>query len=421
VTEGTREQDQRVGGISARLAAWLAWSLCTLSLALTALSLLLLALNLSHPGVHIFDFWPENTVAAAGFSTVGAVIVSSRPNNTIGWLLNAAGLLLGLNHFTSEYAIYTYLAQPGTLPGGEVAAWLAFWLFVPALTLIMFVFLLFPAGRLPSSRWRWFAGFSVIAASVGVVSVAFSSRATVLGPVPNPLGIEGVRYIDRIVEPFLFTLLLLAASAMFVRLRQATAVERQQIKWFAYAAAVAVSGNILGHSLFEATDTPWLRWVGVIPGMVGVLGMPVAMGIAILRYRLYDIDILINRTLVYGSLTAMLAVVYFGGVTVTQAIFRTITGQEEQPQLAIVISTLVIAALFAPLRRRIQSFIDKRFYRSKYDAVKTLEAFSAKLRNETDLDALSDDLVEVVRETMRPAHVSLWLRPDTAPQREQAD
>jgi hypothetical protein len=149
--------------------------------------------------------------------------------------------------------------------------------------------------------------------------------------------------------------------------------------------------------------------------------MPVAMGIAILRYRLYEIDLLIKRTLVYGALTALLAVVYFGGVTATQTIFRTLTGQQQQPQLAAVVSTLVIAALFNPLRRRIQAFTDRRFYRRKYDAAKTLEAFSAKLRDETDLDALSGDLVGVVRETMQPAHVSLWLRPDTAPKAEQAD
>ena len=145
------------------------------------------------------------------------------------------------------------------------------------------------------------------------------------------------------------------------------------------------------------------------------------MGIAIFRYRLYEIDILINRTLVYGLLTLTLALIYLGGVATTQAIFRAITGQEQQPQLAIVVSTLVIAALFNPLRRRIQAFIDRRFYRRKYDAAKTLEAFSAKLREETDLDALSDDLVEVVRETMQPSHVSLWLRPDTASRAKQAD
>jgi hypothetical protein len=145
-----------------------------------------------------------------------------------------------------------------------------------------------------------------------------------------------------------------------------------------------------------------------------VPSIPIATGIAILRYRLYDIDLLINRTLVYGSLTVMLALVYFGGVATTQAIFRVLSGQQEQPELAVVVSTLVIAGLFMPLRRRIQSFIDRRFYRRKYDARKTLEAFSAKLRDKTDLDRLGEDLMGVVKETMQPAHVSVWLPPDGA-------
>ena len=162
----------------------------------------------------------------------------------------------------------------------------------------------------------------------------------------------------------------------------------------------------------------WLQFLLYVTNL-SFAGVPVAIGFAILRYRLYTVDFLINRTLVYGSLTVMLAAVYFGGVVATQAIFRVFTGQEEQPQLAVVVSTLVIAALFNPLRRRIQGFIDRRFYRSKYDAAKTLEAFSAKLRDETDLDALSEDLVQVVRETMQPTHVSLWLRPDTTAKKDE--
>ena len=166
-------------------------------------------------------------------------------------------------------------------------------------------------------------------------------------------------------------------------------------------------------------QTPlWFELIFSLAG-VGFAGVPVAIGIAVLKYRLYDIDVVINFTLVYGSLMAMLALVYFGGVTATQTIFRALTGQEQQHQRAIVISTLVIAALFNPLRRRIQSFIDRRFYRNKYDARKTLEAFSARLRDETDLETLNNDLAGVIRETMQPAHVSLWLRPDRPPNGKQ--
>jgi hypothetical protein len=212
---------------------------------------------------------------------------------------------------------------------------------------------------------------------------------------------------------------LISAASLFVRRLRARGVERQQLKWFTYAVAITVSGFILTYTISEAVGSVWLRWAGNVITVVGVLGIPISMGIAILRYRLYEIDLLINRTLVYGSLTAMLVGVYVGGIVVLRGLLRTLTGQESQ--LAIVASTLAVAALFNPLRHRMQAFIDRRFYRSKYDARQTLEAFSAKLRDETDLDALSDDLVGVVRETMQPAHVSLWLRPDTTSKGKQAD
>ena len=201
-------------------------------------------------------------------------------------------------------------------------------------------------------------------------------------------------------------------------MQSADGEERQQIKWFAYSAAVLLGDFVFVVLPAQAIAGPGAAFIFII---IGLMGIPVAIGIAILRYRLYDIDRIINRTLVYGSLTAMLALVYFGGVTVTQALFQTLTSQEQLPQLLVVASTLLIAALFTPLRRRLQSFIDRRFYRRKYDARKTLEAFSSKLRDETDLDALSEDLTSVVRETMQPAHVSLWLRPDPAQRRVSAD
>jgi hypothetical protein len=208
-----------------------------------------------------------------------------------------------------------------------------------------------------------------------------------------------------------------------VRFRRSGGEVREQIKWIAFAASLlglvllveVVSALIVAPDTF-GTGGSQPFWLKLLQDAVTLsyAGIPVAVGFAVLKHRLYDIDIVINRTLVYGSLTALLALVYFGGVATTQAVFRALTGQEEQPQLAIVVSTLVIAALFNPLRRRVQAFVDRRFYRRKYDAAKTLAAFSAKLRDETDLDALNAELVSVVQDTMQPAHVSLWLRPDTA-------
>jgi uncharacterized membrane protein YhdT len=205
-----------------------------------------------------------------------------------------------------------------------------------------------------------------------------------------------------------------------MRLRRAAGVERQQIKWFAYAAAASVMATSLAYLVPGVIDTPlWFERMGFALNIAFIPAIPIAIGIAILRYRLYDIDRIINRTLVYGALSATLVALYFGGIVMLQRVFVLLTGQ--QSTLAVVASTLLIAALFTPLRRLIQGFIDRRFYRSKYDARKTLEAFSAQLRNETDLEALSDDLVGVVRETMQPAHVSLWLRPETPRNGEQAN
>jgi uncharacterized membrane protein YhdT len=249
-----------------------------------------------------------------------------------------------------------------------------------------------------------------------VVTGAFASGALldVLGPIENPLGIDGLTGVYATLLLFVSPLLTAAAAfSLFVRLRRAVGVERQQIKWFAYAAVATVSASTLANVIPRVIDTPlWFERAGFVLNVAFVPAIPVSIGIAILRYRLYDIDIIINRTLVYGTLTVLLAGLYEGSIVLLQEAFRTLTGQ--QSGLAIVASTLLIAALFTPFRRRIQSFIDKRFYRRKYDARRTLEAFSAKLRNETDLDALSEDLVGVVRETMQPVHVSLWLHPDPA-------
>jgi hypothetical protein len=397
--------------VSKRTATWLAWSMCALSLALTALSLLLLVLTLAHPEVPMYLYWAEDTLIAVSFSTVGAVIaprLSSR--NPIGWLFCATGLLSGMTNFSAEYAVYALLVASESLPAGEAAAWLLSWAWVPSVGLIVFSLLLFPDGRLPSSRWRWFFWLSlhlIIVATISQTFVPDLVGAYGVDDIPNPLGVEGLPNYWELIQTLVFTLMLVSAASLFVRRLRARGVERQQLKWFTYSATLAISGTILTYIVAEAIGSVWLGWVGYVLTLVGLMGIPISMGIAILRYRLYEIDLIINRTLVYGVLTATLALFYFGSVTTLQYLFSLLTGQGNT--LAIVASTLAIAALFNPLRRRIQSFIDRRFYRRTYDARKILEAFGTKLRDQTDLEKLCEDLGEVVEETMQPSHISLWL------------
>jgi hypothetical protein len=406
--------------MSARVTAWLAWSLCMLDVALAVASLILGLLN-ERTLAEIFTSWSAGPAIGAlatetvSFSVVGALIASHRPENPIGWIFLADGFCYGLVIAGDEYAVYALLTNPGALPLGAEASWLGQWVWAPGLGLsLVFLPLLFPDGHPPSPRWRpvgWLGGLSIGLAVVSSTIGLWPERgpALVTGDESPSLVVHVL--VDFIAVPMLFVAGLGAVISLFVRFRRAREDERQQIKWFAAAAALSLVWIIV----FGQASLRGLPGVIVaLSALLVIPSIPIATGIAILRYRLYDIDLIINRTLVYGSLSAALALVYFGGVATTQAIFRALTGQEQQPQLSVVVSTLAIAALFMPLRRRIQSFIDRRFYRRKYDARKTLEAFSAKLRDETDLDALSADLVAVVRETMQPAHVSLWLRLDPA-------
>ena len=338
-------------------------------------------------------------------------------------------MLSGMIDYYSVYGV----TRPGSVPFPVAIAAINNWLWVPTVGLLgTYLLLLFPDGRLPSRRWRplaWLSGAVIVVE--GVASLLAPGPLQNLEGVPNPFGLEGqywVAAVGWVVLPLLPLCMLASALSLVLRYRRSGGEVREQIKWIAFAASfmgvlylgIMSAGTIMW--VVSAPETPIglgarSLWGALLENVMvlSFAGIPVAIGIAVLKYRLYDIDLIINRTLVYGALTTTLALVYFGGVATIQATFRATTGQEEQGQLAIVVSTLVIAALFSPLRRRIQAFIDRRFYRRKYDARKTLETFSAKLRDETDLDALSDDLATVVRETMQPSHVSLWLRPDTPP------
>jgi hypothetical protein len=412
--------------MSTRVAAWLAWSLCLLCVALAGACLIFSLLNGHTLYEMVLTGIPTTVILLTqmvSFSVVGALIASHRPENPIGWLFCAAALFYGIEIAGEEYAIYALLTNPGSLPLGAELAWLTEWIWAPGFGIILvFLPLLFPDGHPPSRRWRgvgWLGGLSIGLICVLTSIVLWPER----GPALLQLGgfggeVEEWRsavsdWVLRLGGPMLLLAGLGAVLSLFVRFRQARGDERQQIKWFASAAALTLAWIIVAEQ--QSGE------IVALSGLLVIASIPVATGIAILRYRLYDIDRIINRTLVYGVLTGILALVYFGGVAASEAIFRALTGQEQQPQIAVVVSTLVIAALFTPLRRRIQSFIDRSFYRRKYDAAKTLEEFSMKLRNETDLNALSDDLVGVVRETMQPAHVSLWLRPETATKGEQAE
>jgi len=339
-------------------------------------------------------------LALPAFATVGAVVAMLRPKNGVGWLCLAFCVLLVL---------------VGMRPGGE-AYWIpwnvlgpmqgvAWNLMVPPLPVTLML-LIFPEGRLPSRRWWAVVAF----ASVGYV-------LTFLGVyMPGDYAHVGLPVGAWIA----IATLLASVAAVVLRWRRSKDQERQQLKWLVYVVTLATIAGLAGLAVGQVWDYAYVPAVLLVTAGVG-LGIPAAIGVAVLKHRLYDIDLLINRTLVYATLTATLALVYFGGVTATQTFFRTITGRERLPQLVVAASTLVIAALFNPLRRLIQTFIDRRFYRSKYDAQKTLERFSMKLRDETDLEALRGDLVGVIRETMQPERVSLWLRESSVDAKPKAD
>jgi hypothetical protein len=353
-------------------------------------------------------------VLILAFATVGALVASYRPENTIGWLFLSGAFVWIVGELTLEYGVYALITDPGALPAGVWAAWFGAWARGVGWSLnVTFLLLLFPTGRLPSPRWRpvlWgVVGFVVLYTLSSSLSPETNDLR--LTSVRNPFGLESetMGLLYEFVNSTFPLLLVASGTAVIVRFRSSRGDERQQLKWFAYAVAVMVVVFVIWFSFVLAGLVPPSSLMYEVP----LIGLPVATGFAILKFRLYDIDLIVNRTLVYGSLTLVLALMYFCGIVTLQRHFVALTGQ--QSTLAVVASTLLIAALFTPLRRRIQSFIDRRFYRSKYDARKTLEAFSAELRNETDLEALSENVVGVVRETMQPAHVSLWLLPATFP------
>jgi len=350
------------------------------------------------------------------FVGVGLLLTLRLPRHPVGWLLLWAGALFQLTFAAGAYKWAAFIRAPGTLPLGEVALLIGIaWL--PALGCLFLAIMLFPTGRPPSPRWRLPAAVVVMATALGLVAELLGPREFPVQPSPfgaqgalpltvaNPLAIDGpLGTLLGYVGAFPLVVYLIPVAAVLVRFRTAAGTERQQLKWFAYAASIVMV-------FFVATGFGLFSYLGgVLASLVAVVVMdliPISVAIAILRYRLYDIDLLINRTLVYAGTTAVIGGAFFGGIVLLQTLLRPFTTGSE---LSVAASTLVSFALFQPLRRRIQRAVDQRFYRSRYDAGRTVDAFSARLGDEVDLDAVRDDLLDAVGDTMQPAHASLWLR-----------
>jgi hypothetical protein len=390
--------------VSRRTAGWLAWSLCVLFVLMQALAVW----EGARGPTGTFDLFG---FAVVGYAIVGALVASRRPGNALGWLLLATALAFAVGNSGEVYVV------DRSNPGRAAVGWVASWAWILWVTLsAVFLPLVFPDGRLLSRRWRpvaWLGGFALAltVAGMGVQPGHLALNETVW----NPLGLDGAaaewaEVALRIGGVLVGAAVLLAAASLVLRFRRARGVERQQLKWFAFAGLLALTGLALA-AVGDWLPAPWSEPVGGLGWstfLLGALvGIPVAIGIAILRHRLFDIDIVINRALVYGTLTVALAAAYLVSVLVLRLFLSPATGHSD---LAVAASTLAVAALFRPLRNRIQGVVDRRFFRQRYDAVRTLDGFVGRLRDELDLDALGVDLRRVVDETMQPAHVSLWLR-----------
>ncbi len=399
--------------MSPRTASWLAWALCALTVALVAYTVVFAFSTSGGTGGNqglTFLF------AVVWCAVVGAVVASRRPRNPIGWLFAVSAASFATAEATFRYAVYGLVIEPGSLPAAGAMAWPQTWMWVPGVLLVLvFLPLYFPNGRLLSPRWRVALWLGIaFSAAAACFSAFLPGLVSDVPGVNNPLGVEALRPVEAVIDvvmQWLFSLVIfLSVVSLILRFWRSRGEERQQMKWLTYAAATMFAMILLTNSLDE--DTALFLVVDSLTALT-FAGIPAAVGVAVVRHRLYDIDRIINRTLVYGVLTVSLALVYLGSVVSLQTFFRALTGGTSQ--LVIVASTLAIAALFSPLRRGIQAFVDGLFYRRKYDAAKILEAFSAKLRDETELDRLGGELIQAVRGTVQPAHVRLWLRPPARP------
>lgn len=358
------------------------------------------------------DSWLELLVIplqAVAFATVGMLIAVKRPDNSMGWLFGLVGAFAAAYAFTNHYQVVALTTRPGTLPWGEAAAWVQAWMYVPALVIFFsFVPLLFPTGRLLSRRWRPVAWLAAVALVAVTASDALAPGVISGSTVVNPFGIAPATH--SLLEAVAFLAIfapatILAFSSLVLRWRRGSTDERQQLKWFAFAAALLPVNNLMWVT-FEVTGIagPGVDALETVLVPVSFLGLPVATGVAILRYRLYDIDRVVSRTVSYGLLTAVLAGVYALGVFAVQDL----AGVEGD--LAVAGSTLAVAALFGPARRRLQGLVDRRFNRARYDAQRVVESFTSRLAGAVELDRVAGDLRAVAARTVQPSTAAVWIR-----------
>ncbi len=413
-----------------RYVAWLAWSMLALSLALFVAGTALLALTPVSLWERRSLVWPVDlfNLSLLTYPAVGALIASRRPRNPIGWIFCAMGLTWEIYGCATAYASYLALVVPASFHADVPLLVLPTNMWLVSFSLVPFLLFLFPNGQLLSRRWRPVVWLLALIIGIGYVTTESGFRAgMLLVQYPAPLDLLGIgtgsavlHELSQAAQAGIMLAYILGGIAIVLRLRRARDDERQQLKWFVYAGTFLVVGVFVTTVFFDALhplDPEALYSADLFFGIPYALAAPIipaATGIAILKYRLYDIDLIIRRTLIYSVLTGTLALVYFGSVVLLQQLFRALTGEALQTEVPTVVSTLAIAALFAPLRRHIQNVIDRRFYRRKYDAAKTLAAFGATMRDEVDLNKLTERLVQVVEETMQPAYVSLWLKDSNA-------
>jgi hypothetical protein len=396
-----------------RHSTLLAWLLAGLTLLLLFGSLIFALLSRS-AAIPVDLAGQARIVWLLGFAAapiVGALIATRQPNNPYGWLWLVFSLAFGgVSEFAEGYIIYARYVAPDQMPLTGLMILLATYGFLLGMALIPFILLLFPTGRLLSKRWRIVAWVTAIGGLMSLITAWAVPGENPVVLVENPFSPGGIIgdiafILFDVGVLLLFSMFILSAMSLLIRFRRSEGAERQQIKWFAFAAAIWVIAQI--QQLFWEFPGIW----DSVEEAITLALLPISVGVAILRYRLYDIDIIIRRTLVYALLTAILALVYFGSVVALQRVFIAFTG--DQSAVVVVLSTLLIAALFNPLRGRVQGTIDRRFYRLKYDAEHTLATFAATARNEVELDALAAELLRVVEDTMQPEHISLWLKKTT--------